>query len=90
MLSNTDQSAIGRLNLDGDEIPWQRNGGYLDRLGPEDMFDEGNSLDLSPVKLPGSGSQSNETTGLGLATQFGHSLDVEDTFQFRRQGRTAT
>ncbi|KAL8689132.1 MAG: hypothetical protein Q9218_005129 [Villophora microphyllina] len=81
VLSNTNETAIERLTLDGEEVGRQENG---EDLGPEAMFDEGNSLDLSPVKIPGDGTQTNGTPGQGLATQLGHSLDVDDTFHFRR------
>ncbi|KAL8868887.1 MAG: hypothetical protein Q9174_004687 [Haloplaca sp. 1 TL-2023] len=90
MLNNNTQSAIGQIRLDGQEMAWKEDTGYQDGLGPEDMFDEGNSIDLSPVKPLERGIEDNETPALGLSTQLGHSLEVEDTFQFRRQGQAAT
>ncbi|KAL9578532.1 MAG: hypothetical protein Q9203_007063 [Teloschistes exilis] len=87
MLSNANQTAIERLTLDGETTNWQGDG---NGLGPEAMFDEGNSLDLSPVRSSGDGAYPNETTTLGLSTQLGHSLDIEDTFQFRRHGQAVT
>ncbi|KAL8665414.1 MAG: hypothetical protein Q9202_002307 [Teloschistes flavicans] len=87
MLSNVNQTAIERLTLDGEISSWQEKG---KSLGPEAMFDEGNSLDLSPVRMSGDGTNPNETTALGLSTQLGHSLDVDDTFRFRRHGQAVT
>ena len=50
--------------------------------GPEDMFDEGHSLDFSPVKI------SNGTFDLGgghEGERFGMTGDsVDDTFHYRR------
>ncbi|KAL9026088.1 MAG: hypothetical protein Q9196_005193 [Gyalolechia fulgens] len=86
MLGNTEQYAIGRFAPDGEEVPWQRNGGRLHGLGPEDMFDEGNSLDLSPDQMP-EDATSNGTPALGLSTQLGYTSAVEDTFHFRRQSQ---
>ncbi|MCJ1397295.1 hypothetical protein MMC11_000487 [Xylographa trunciseda] len=47
----------------------------VEGLGPEDMFDEGNSMDLSPIKL------SHEQFGMGLDAA---SDEVDDTFDYRR------
>lgn len=48
-------------------------------LGPEEMFDEGNSMDLSPIKL--SHDQYEGWLGMG-GTDFDD--DVDDTFDYRR------
>ncbi|KAL9576379.1 MAG: hypothetical protein Q9212_007146 [Teloschistes hypoglaucus] len=82
LLSNSHQTAIERLTMDGETKNWDENG---QSLGPEAMFDEGNSLDLSPVRM-----SRDETTAVGLSTQLGHNLEVEDTFQFRRHGQAVT
>ncbi|MCJ1283050.1 hypothetical protein MMC26_002377 [Xylographa opegraphella] len=47
----------------------------VEGLGPEDMFDEGNSMDLSPIKL------SHEQFGMGLESA---DNEVDDTFDYRR------
>ena len=47
----------------------------VEGLGPEDMFDEGNSMDLSPIKL----SHEQFSLGLELAGD-----EVDDTFDYRR------
>ena len=47
----------------------------IEGLGPEDMFDEGNSMDLSPIKL------SHEQFRMGLEAA---GDEVDDTFDYRR------
>lgn len=47
-------------------------------LGPEDMFDEGNSMDLSPIKL----SHYHNEAGLGMGGDFDN--DIDDTFDYRQ------
>lgn len=89
MLSNVEQYAIGQFTENGEEVPWQRSGESLDGLGPEDMFDEGHSLDLSPAKKGQGDSIANDTPALGLSTQLGYT-SVEDTFHFRRQSQAIT
>ena len=42
-------------------------------LGPDDMFDEGNSMDLSPIKI----------SDLNFTVE-GTGGEVEDTFYYRR------
>ncbi len=59
--------------------------------GPEDMFDEGNSFDLSPVKIPPEGESAEileETLGHGQSGQWDFSDDVDDTFHYRRKARS--
>ena len=61
--------------------------------GPEDMFDEGNSMDLSPIKLfggLGAVEAEDDSVGSGLSGAWNVSGDVEDTFHFRRQTAAAT
>ncbi|KAL8727625.1 MAG: hypothetical protein Q9166_005933 [cf. Caloplaca sp. 2 TL-2023] len=77
MLSSTDQSAIGQFTPEGDEVLSSDSFG---QMGPEDMFDEGHSLDLSPVK---------GTPAIGLTTELGQTLEVDDTFQYRHGGQAA-
>ena len=53
-------------------------------LGPEDMFDEGNSMDFSPVKL-----STNHGTKVLRAAEMGmgggwDDGDMDDTFDFKR------
>ena len=61
--------------------------------GPEDMFDEGNSLDLSPIKLSqgafGYGSSSEHQSSDSAKSNFGLTVasdgGLDDTFQFHRK-----
>ena len=60
--------------------------------GPEDMFDEGNSLDLSPIKISHSTVEvsafgdGDEGSGSG----FGFTEEMlDDTFHYRRQLKAA-
>ena len=61
--------------------------------GPEDIFDEGNSLDLSALKESHDEHANNAKSGLfnpGLLSAWASSNEVEDTFQFKRPVRVAT
>lgn len=63
--------------------------------GPEDMFDEGNSMDLSPIKLfRGLGARETEeqedSTNTELEGDWSGEGDLDDTFYFRRQTAAAT
>ena len=51
--------------------------------GPEDLFDEGNSLDLSPVRFEATaefGSLNDIGSGFGASDEI-----IDDTFQYRKQ-----
>ena len=53
--------------------------------GPEDMFDEGNSLELSPIKIEataGYGSLNDVGSAFGMGDE-----GIDDTFHYRRQVR---
>ncbi|KAL8673678.1 MAG: hypothetical protein Q9168_001893 [Polycauliona sp. 1 TL-2023] len=78
MLSNAEQSAIKQFTHHGEEVI-----DPIGRLGPEAMFDEGNSLDLSSVER-------HDTPAIGLSTELGQTLEVEDTFHYRHQHTEAT
>lgn len=90
MLTNTDETAFGQFTPEGEEIPWRSSGESLEGLGPEDMFDEGHSMDLSPVKILADGGIANDTPALGLSTELGFTSAVEDTFHYRRQSQAVT
>ena len=56
-------------------------------LGPEDLFDEGKSFDLSPVRTPpAEASRDNpmDTSGHEQSGSWNLSDDIDDTFQFKR------
>ena len=55
--------------------------------GPEDMFDEGNSFDLSPVRIPseeGPADNFKNSPGHDQSGSSNLSDDIDDTFQFKR------
>ncbi|KAL8767652.1 MAG: hypothetical protein Q9209_005911 [Squamulea sp. 1 TL-2023] len=79
ILSSTEQSAIKQLTEEGENCPES-----LGHTGPEAMFDEGQSFDMSPDRLLAD-EQSDVTSAVGLSTELGQNLDVEDTFQYRHQ-----
>ena len=57
--------------------------------GTEDMFDEGNSLDFSPVKHPLEGladGNQDDAFNEALPSSGSCSDDVDDTFHYRRHG----
>lgn len=98
MLSSTHQYIICAVSSSGELIPTAPNMSQGDKpvsVGAEDMFDEGNSLDLSPIKIA-----HNETcevhdafgdpyddsgSGLGLGNEM-----VDDTFHYRRHVKATT
>ena len=90
MLGNTEQYTTGQFTEDGEDDCGQASSESLNDLGPEDMFDEGNSLDLSPVKKDRGYAILDDTPALGLSTQLGYTSTVEDTFHFRRQSQAVT
>ncbi|KAI4256679.1 MAG: hypothetical protein L6R42_006084, partial [Xanthoria sp. 1 TBL-2021] len=83
MLSNAEQSAIKQFTHEGEEVI-----DPVGRMGPEAMFDEGNSFDLSSVHMQAD-KYPDETPAVGLSTELGHTLEVEDTFHYRHQNQAA-
>ncbi|KAL8806483.1 MAG: hypothetical protein Q9200_005010 [Gallowayella weberi] len=88
LLSSNDQSAIGQISYEGEEVPWHPEGDSFARMGPEAMFDEGHSIDLSPVKLQANGLPANTPT-VGLTTELDQATEVQDTFHYRHPKQTA-
>lgn len=84
MLSSAEQSAIKQFTHEGEEVI-----DSVGQMGPEAMFDEGNSFDLSSVHMQAD-KYPEVTPAVGLSTELGHTLDVEDTFHYRHQSKTAT
>jgi hypothetical protein len=77
MLANPLNYAL--RNLLGDPLVETANDASFVGLGPEDMFDEGNSMDLSPIRLNhdfGVEFQDENDGGLGD--------EVDDTFDYKR------
>ena len=86
ILTSMTQSVTAQISGAGQLLPYIEEVGSelkCNGSGPEDMFDEGNSLDLSPVKLEataGFGSLNGLTSGSGSADEA-----IDDTFQYRKQ-----
>lgn len=92
MLGNSHNHTVAGLSHDGSLSSWPKKG-EIGGEGPEDLFDEGNSLDLSPIKI------SHDT----FTTEMGHvplacgpydpwnvTDDVDDTFHHRRYVKALT
>lgn len=85
MLGNAHNYATLSLSADGTILPEKEFRGILN-TEPDDRFDEGNSMDLSPIKL----SQDDTTTKFpnvspGSSERWGGSDDLDDTFSYRRR-----
>lgn len=86
MLGNAHNYIVESVYDDDDVGTAWRNNGNMVLAGPEDMFDEGNSMDLSPIKLfggQGATEAQDDTTGSGSSGE--SSGDVDDTFLLQRQ-----
>ncbi|KAL8689760.1 MAG: hypothetical protein Q9224_004571 [Gallowayella concinna] len=88
VLSSNNQSALGQLHYTGEEDPWHAGGDSFARMGPEAMFDEGHSIDLSPVKPEADGLPTNTPT-VELTAELGQTTEVQDTFHYRHAKQTA-
>ena len=90
MISSAHQYTTARISSDGeivaDAIPPDL-GAIATDMGAEDMFDEGNSLDLSPIKIShstvevsayGDGDERSRS-GLNFTEEM-----LDDTFHYRR------
>lgn len=94
MLSTTQNFTSVQIMSNGQGIIQSLNARSFG-AGPEDMFDEGNSIDLSPVKIPPKKEQTEVLEGSSGHGQSGHLDfsddvdDVDDTFHYKRQGKVA-
>ncbi len=94
MLSTTQNFTSVQIMSNGQGIIQSLNARSFG-AGPEDMFDEGNSIDLSPVKIPPREEQTEVLEGSSGHGQSGHLDfsddvdDVDDTFHYKRQGKVA-
>lgn len=92
LIGNSYGFTIARITHDGQLLSSTAD---VKRIGtgPEDIFDEGNSLILSPIKIShdevttGIRHGSSEITALG---RWAISDEVQDTFHYRRHPKTAT
>lgn len=90
LITSTHQYTTARISSDGEVLPdavFPEAAAISIDTGAEDMFDEGNSLDLSPIKISHSTVEvsgyegQNENSGSG----FGFTEDMlDDTFHYRR------
>lgn len=90
MISSAHHYTTTRISSDGEVLPEERppeTAAIQSDTGAEDMFDEGNSLDLSPIKISHSTVEvsgygdDNEHSGSG----FGFTEEMlDDTFHYRR------
>ena len=87
MISSAHQYTTARISSDGEIITPPETAANPVDMGAEDMFDEGNSLDLSPIKISHSTVEvsgygdGNENLGSGLG--FTEEM-LDDTFHYRR------
>ena len=90
MISSAHRYTTTRISSDGEVIPEgvpPEAAAVLDDPGAEDMFDEGNSLDLSPIKISHStvevsafeGGDDRSGSGCGFTEEM-----LDDTFHYRR------
>ena len=90
MLSSAHQYATARISSDGEMIAEAvslERAAISIETGAEDMFDEGNSLDLSPIKISHStvevsayeNGDYHSGSGFGITEEM-----LEDTFHYRR------
>lgn len=92
MLSSTHQYTKASLSSNGEiipELPCFKGAARSRGTGVEDMFDEGNSLDLSPIKLAHDetmevhegfeGGNDHSGSSFGMGNEM-----VDDTFHYRR------
>jgi len=80
MLTNAYNFAVRRMQEDDAETTVEEPSKVsFAGLGPEDVFDEGNSMDLSPIKL----SHEHYEAGFGMGGD-DFDDDVDDTFDYRR------
>ena len=95
MISSAHRYTTARISSDGEvvaeAIPFEAAAMSIE-AGAEDMFDEGNSLDLSPIKISHSTVEvsaygdENDHSGSG----FGFTEEMlDDTFHYRRHIKAA-
>lgn len=86
MLGNAHNYVTGQISRNGELASLPRKI-EITGAGPEDMFDEGNSLDLSPIKL--SMEAGGTSSGFAHSGQWNVSDEVDDTFQYRRHAQSS-
>ena len=94
ILNGANLCAIGQMTVHGQLVFWAEENDQMNEisgLGPEDMFDEGNSFELSPVKLSNGDIQED----LPGNTRYSEpepttASDIDDTFYYRNQKKATT
>ena len=81
MLSNLHNYVTAQIMSNGEGIV-QSLKSHSFGAGPEDMFDEGNSFDLSPIRIPQENSEG--SFGHDESGNWNHSDAIDDTFHYRR------
>ena len=95
MISSAHQYTSAHISSDGEVIPEAIPPGVAATsidTGAEDMFDEGNSLDLSPIKISHSTVEVSgyEDENDHSGSNFGFTEDMlDDTFHYRRHVKVA-
>ena len=92
ILGNAHNYTIAELSHDG-ELSSCHKKGEITGAGPEDMFDEGNSLDLSPIMISHEEfTMANGQVSLpcGPSEPWNLSDEVDDTFHHRRHVKAST
>ena len=90
MVGNPHNYTVITLTTDGEILPAVA-AGETANSGPDDRFDEGNSMDLSPIKLAQAGTTIKFPAGCPEdLVQWGGTGDLDDTFQYRRPSKSAT
>lgn len=91
MISSAPQHTIARVSSDGELLPETiplDEAALSIETGAEDMFDEGNSLDLSPIKISSSmvevSAYGDDDQHSGSGFDFIEEM-LDDTFRYRRQ-----
>ncbi|MCJ1427861.1 hypothetical protein MMC29_005767 [Sticta canariensis] len=92
MLGNAHNYVVGLISRNEERAALPKKT-EITSAGPEDMFDEGNSLDLSPIMV--SHGEASIEAG-GDSPKFGHSAQwtvsdkVDDFFHYRRHTRSSS
>lgn len=91
MLGNAYNYVTGKISRNGELVSLPKEI-EIAGAGPEDMFDEGNSMDLSPVKVSHDEvtmEAGGDSSAFGYSEQWNVSDEVDDTFNYRRHAKSS-
>lgn len=91
MLGNAYNYVIGKISRNGELVSLPKEI-EMTGAGPENMFDEGNSLDLSPIKVSHDEvtmEARGDSSALEYSEQWNVSDEVDDTFNYRRHAKSS-